>query len=307
MSTLSMTTHIGGEYKREHNSRRNPPAHADATRSHENVILERNPAEVYSRLFWAELEAYNATKRPCRQIHDLYGHLKRIYDDAAARDRAIGQGTKYRDKRKCPVKEMIVQFGGVNDTHDQEKEKAALLAYARSFEKRNRNLYLTGVYIHMDEATPHLHLDFISKAKEPAINQLFQRLSFDRALKEMGHTATRDALGRKITPFESWERAERAELQKIALEHGIQTKESVMEQHRAHLDKATYIAKQELNRAEQVKTAAKAAHEKNLNQLATLIQNVPGLLGDIARAVRISQGQEPPVPTIPHKEHERSR
>lgn len=311
MEKLSLTTHVGGGYKREHNNRSNPPAHADVSRSHENVIIEREPAELYAKWFKAELEAYNASKKPSRRIHDVYEHLKKIYDEAEARDKKINPScTKYRDKRKSPTKEMIVQFGNLQDTHDLEAEKAALLDYARNFEKRNQNLRLVGVYIHADEATPHMHMVFISKATSPELGQLFQRLSFERALEDMGHTATRDTLGRKITPFECWERAERTELQRIALEHGIQTKESVMEQNRAHLDRNTYIANQELNKSEQVLTAAKAAHGQNLNKLAQLIQDVPGLLGDIARSVRISQGKEPPVPTIPlnrDREHERSR
>lgn len=309
MDKLSMTTHVGGGYKREHNNRRNPPDHADATRSHENLIFERDPAELYAKCFRAELEAYNASKKPSRRIHDLYGHLKKIYDEAEARDRKISSScTMYRDKRKSPVKEMIVQFGGIQDTHNQEAEKAALLAYAKNFEKKNQNLRLTGVYIHMDEATPHMHLVFISKAREPELGQLFQRLSFERALVEMGYTATRDALGRKITPFESWEQSERAELQRIALEHGIQTRESVMEQSRKHLDKSAYIISQETTRANQTREAVKLASSRNINGFAQLLHDVPGLLGDLTRAVRISQGKEPPVPTLQHGiDHERSR
>lgn len=309
MNTLSMTTHVGGGYKREHNNRHNPPDHADATRSHENLIIERDPAELYAKCFQAELEAYNASKKPSRRIHDLYGHLKQIYDEAEAKDRKISPScTKYRDKRKSPTKEMIVQFGNLQDTHDHEAEKAALLDYAKTFEKRNRNLRLVGVYIHMDEATPHMHMVFISKATSPELGQLFQRLSFDRALQEMGHTATRDALGRKITPFESWERSERTELQRIALEHGIQTRESVMEQSRKHLDKSSYIISQETARANQAREAVKLAHNRHINGLAQLLHDVPGLLGDLTRAVRISQGKEPPVPTLQQdRSHERSR
>ena len=33
--------------------------------------------------------------------------------------------------------------------------------YARSFQERNPNLYLFHAVLHMDEATPHLHLDYI--------------------------------------------------------------------------------------------------------------------------------------------------
>lgn len=309
MANLSMTTHVGGGYKREHNNRSNPPEHADVSRSHENVIIERDPAELYAKYFRAELEAYNASKKPSRHIHDVYGHLKKIYDEAEARDRKISPScTKYRDKRKAPTKEMIVQFGNLQDTHDPEAEKAALLDYAKNFEKRNRNFRLVGVYIHMDEATPHMHMAFISKATSPELSQLFQKLSFERALEDMGHTATRDTLGRKITPFECWERAERTELQRIALEHGIQTRESVMEQNRRHLDKSAYIISQETARAEQTIEVVKLAHGRNINGMAQLIHDVPGLLGELTRAVRISQGIEPPVPTLQHdRSHERSR
>ena len=33
--------------------------------------------------------------------------------------------------------------------------------YYRGFQERNPNLYVFSAHIHMDEATPHLHIDFV--------------------------------------------------------------------------------------------------------------------------------------------------
>ena len=33
--------------------------------------------------------------------------------------------------------------------------------YYQQFQKRNPNLYVFSAHLHMDEATPHLHIDFV--------------------------------------------------------------------------------------------------------------------------------------------------
>lgn len=70
--------------------------------------------------------------------------------------------------------EIVVQIGRIEDTGvldaNGELSEAAkgakeiLDEYARSFQERNPNLYLFNAVLHMDEATPHLHLDYIPVA-----------------------------------------------------------------------------------------------------------------------------------------------
>ena len=72
MDIMSMTTHVGGEFRQAHNNRNNPPLHCKPEMQKYNYIREVEPEEAYKRLYGKELEAYNAGKRPCRQIGVLY-------------------------------------------------------------------------------------------------------------------------------------------------------------------------------------------------------------------------------------------
>ena len=307
MDIMSMTTHVGGEFRRAHNNRSNPPVHCKPEMQKYNYIREVEPEEAYKRLYGQELEAYNAGKRPCRQIGDLYKHLKQIYDDAEARDKAISANCrKYRNKQKAPVKEMIVQLGGVDDAHNRVIEKEILIEFAKDFRKRNPNLYMIGVYIHMDEATPHMHLDFLYKAKEP--KGLFQKLSFETALKEMGYMGGCDAVtNKRITPFEQWQQAERTRLQEIALEHGIDTRDGVMVEKRNHMEKDQYIIKREQEQIERMQTVIKEVKGRNIKELADTLKEAPGTIGTINKAVKIAIGEELPPDKKRVRERERSR
>lgn len=307
MNKMSMTTHVGGEFRRAHNNRSNPPLHCKSEMRKYNYIKEVEPEEAYKRLYGKELEAYNAGKRPCRQIEDLYQHLKQVYDDAEARDKAISSNCrKFRNKQKAPVKEMIVQLGGVDDAHNMELEKRVLIEFAKDFHQRNPNLYTVGVYIHMDEATPHMHLDFIYKAKRA--DGLFQKLSFETALKEMGYEGGCDAVtNKRITPFEQWQQAERTCLQQIALEHGVDTRDGVMVEKRKHLEKGQYIIRRKQEKAEQMQTVIKEVRDGSVKELAATLKEAPGTIRTINRAVKLAIGDETPPEKNLSRERGRSR
>lgn len=80
------------------------------------------------------------------------------------------------------------------------------------FQKRNPNFYVFNAVLHMDEATPHLHIDYIPvghyKRGQDTQNGIAQ------ALKEMGYGTGKQAIAR-------WRVAEVEVLNKICLEHGI--------------------------------------------------------------------------------------
>ena len=51
-------------------------------------------------------------------------------------------------------------------TPDGERAAAALKDFAESFAERNPPLRVLNMVLHMDAATPHLHVDFIPVATE---------------------------------------------------------------------------------------------------------------------------------------------
>ena len=66
-----------------------------------------------------------------------------------------------------------------------QDSKKLLVDYAKQFEKRNKNLIVLNAVVHMDEATPHLHLDVIPIG-EGYKRGLAKHVSFNKALQNEG-------------------------------------------------------------------------------------------------------------------------
>lgn len=123
------------------------------------------------------------------------------------------------DKRKS-FYEDVVQIGTKDDTGvgcpDSEAARECLTEYMNGFEQRNPNFRVFNAVLHMDEATPHLHIDYIPvghyKRGIPVQNGISQ------ALKEMGYGGGRDAIAR-------WRKAEYDTLRKICEDHNIEIAE----------------------------------------------------------------------------------
>lgn len=98
-------------------------------------------------------------------------------------------------------------------TADFEVVADCLKEYMEGFQKRNPNFYVFNVVLHMDEATPHLHIDYIPvghyKRGQDVQNGIAQ------ALKEMGYGGGKQAIAR-------WRAAEVEVLNNICREHGIE-------------------------------------------------------------------------------------
>ena len=90
--------------------------------------------------------------------------------------------------------------------------------YARSFQERNPNLYLFNAVLHMDEATPHLHLDYIPVAHGYK-SKMHTRNSLTKALQEMG---IEPALGKNDTETMHWQQREREYLMEMCRERGLE-------------------------------------------------------------------------------------
>ncbi|MGF0066285.1 plasmid recombination protein [Lachnospiraceae bacterium SGI.085] len=124
--------------------------------------------------------------------------------------------------------EIVVQIGKKDDTGVLDSEgnlsvdaKAAseiLDEYARSFQERNPNLYLFNAVLHMDEATPHLHLDYIPVAHGYK-TKMHTRNSLTKALQEMGIAP---AVSKTDNETTHWQEREREYLKGLCLERGIE-------------------------------------------------------------------------------------
>lgn len=193
-----------GEGSLDHNRRKFIAENVDATRTPNNVVYcDENIRNVYHELFDEALRKYNAKqKRSDRYIKDYYEKIR----------------TGHQEK---PFTEMIVQVGNSKDSNatemDGEIVKAVLDEYFRDFRKRNPNLRVIGAYLHMDEATPHLHIDFIPFTTGSK-RGLETRVSMKKAFEAQGFTGGT----REETEAAQWAHSEKNVLAAVMERHGIE-------------------------------------------------------------------------------------
>lgn len=177
-----------------------------------NRIYQMESLEAaYENCFGEALRKYNAAqKRKDRQKENYQKEIEQS-----------GNGEK-------PFYENIVQIGKKTDTPvvDEKGEltedaKAAIKVleqYAITFQERNPNLYLFNCVLHLDEATPHLHIDYIPVAHGYK-KGMETRNSLTKALQEMGFAK---AVSRKQNETVAWQERERAFLTELCREQGIE-------------------------------------------------------------------------------------
>ena len=193
-----------------HNNREFVANNVDPLRTPNNVTFIAQPiAEAYDQLFKESTERYNAKQtRNDRKINDYYEHLFGCKPCNTIKVNALDQKSFY---------EVLVQVGKKEDTgigtDDAQVAADILKEYMENFQKRNPNFYVFNAVLHMDEATPHLHFDYIPfghyKRGQDTQNGISQ------ALKEMGYGSGEYVIAR-------WRAAEIEVLNKICREHGIE-------------------------------------------------------------------------------------
>ncbi len=168
------------------------------------IICQRSLKQLYHELFDEALEEYNNKQtRRDRKITNYQEHIR-------------------HSRQEKEFHEAIFQVGNREDTgldSDMCKEAAAVLEeYARSFEERNPHLKLFNAVIHMDESTPHLHLDFVPLCDEKRKNGMRVRNSLTGALRQQGFEGT----GISNTITMAWLEQEKEYIGLLMLEHGIE-------------------------------------------------------------------------------------
>lgn len=137
-----------GQGSVNHNSRKFHAKNTDPERSHLNIsYCQENIKAVYHELFDEALKRYNDKQtRVDRQIKDYYEKIR-------------------SGKQEKTFHEIILQVGNKDDmsadSEDGQLAAAVLGEYMSSFQERNPNLRVFSAHLHMDEATPHLHIDFV--------------------------------------------------------------------------------------------------------------------------------------------------
>lgn len=131
-----------------HNSRSFTAENVDSERTHLNIDYCNEPIKkVYHELFDEALKQYNdKQKRKDRKISDYYKHIE-------------------SGKQEKLFHEIIFQIGNMEDMsatgEHAELARTVLDEYYQGFQERNPYLRVFSAHLHMDEATPHIHIDFI--------------------------------------------------------------------------------------------------------------------------------------------------
>ena len=214
--TISFMT---GKGSVNHNSRKFHAKNTDPERSCLNVeYCNENVKDVYHELFDEALTRYNEKQtRSDRRIDDYYEKI-------------------CSGKQEKLFHEIILQIGD-KDNMGAKTENGRLAAkvldkYMRDFQRRNPTLRVFSAYLHMDEATPHLHIDFVPYTTGSR-RGIDTRVSLKQALSALGFKGGT----RRETELNQWVAYEKEQLAAVMLEHGIEwEKKGTHEKHLSVLD-----------------------------------------------------------------------
>lgn len=200
--------HVGKRYSRRHNVRDynaaewNKDGHIDADRSTQNVVLtDKSLRKFFDEIFGEAIEEANEKNRKkhperCTTVAQYYSKYCSHAQEAIVQ---IGDGTTYQA--------IVAKYG-------REKAdnfyKTALENTFKKFKEENPSLKVFGAYIHMDETTPHLHLDFLPVAESKRGQQI--KVSMDGAMQEIGFARSKsDKFGEN--PYQRWLKDRRADFE----------------------------------------------------------------------------------------------
>ena len=208
-----------GKGSLSHNSRQFIAENIDSSRTPLNVEYRNEDIRaVYHELFDDALAHYNEKQtRRDRVIDDYYEKIR-------------------TGKQEKPFEELIIQIGNKDDMNATSESgqlaRQMLDKYMQSFQQRNPTLRVFSAHLHMDEATPHLHINFIPFTTGSK-RGLETRVSLKKALEALGFAG-----GTKShTELNQWIESEKQVLASIMAQHNIEWEQKgTHEEHLSVLD-----------------------------------------------------------------------
>ena len=244
--TISFMT---GKGSVNHNSRKFHAKNIDSERSYLNVeYCNEDVKDVYHELFDEALVRYNEKQtRSDRKIDDYYDKI------------CFG-------KQEKPFHEIILQIGDKDNmgatTENGQLAAKVLDEYMRDFQRRNPTLRVFSAYLHMDEATPHLHIDFVPYTTGSK-RGLDTRVSLKQALSALGFKGGT----RSETELNQWVQHEKKQLAEIMLERGIEWEQKGT--HEKHLSVLDFKKKERAKEVAELEAKKESLEEHNVAILET--------------------------------------
>ena len=261
-----------------HNSRKFKAANVDAERSHLNIeYCNENIRDVYHKLFDTAQEEYNARQtRADRRIKDYYEKIR-------------------SGKQEKPFHELIMQIGDMNTMSATgeyaELAREILDEYFHGFQERNPNLYVFSSHVHMDEATPHIHIDFV-----PFITGskrgLETRVSLKQALAAQGFRGGT----RGYTEWNQWVQSEKEALAEIAARHGVEWEH--LDTHEQHLSVLDFKKKERAAEVKELEERLEADYDEagELEARLSQLRETEGKVQNLQKELNTNPDYQLPEP-----------
>ena len=237
----------------------------------EIMNLKKPSGEPYSTTYLKSIHS---------QLSAIFNHAVRYY--RLQKNPAEIVGNMGKDSHKL-FEELIIQIGNKDDMNASSENgqlaRQMLDEYMQSFQQRNPTLRVFSAHLHMDEATPHLHIDFIPFTTGSK-RGLETRVSLKKALEALGFTG-----GTKShTELNQWIESEKQALASIMARHDIEWEQKgTHEEHLSVLDYKKQKRSKEVaalenqidTLQEQTAVAATALSEKQeqLDDIAPILKN----------------------------------
>ena len=244
-----------------HNRRDFIAENVDSSRTPLNVEYRNEDIRtVYHELFDDALARYNEKQtRKDRVIDDYYEKIR-------------------TGKQEKLFEELIIQIGNKDDmnatSENGQLARQMLDEYMQSFQQRNPTLRVFSAHLHMDEATPHLHIDFIPFTTGSK-RGLETRVSLKKALEALGFTG-----GTKShTELNQWIESEKQALASIMARHDIEWEQKGT--HEEHLSVLDYKKQERSKEVAALETQIGALQEQTATA-ETMLSEKQEQLDDIA-------------------------
>ena len=242
-----------GKGSLNHNSRKFHAKNTDPNRTHWNVeYCNEDIKDVYHELFDDALKRYNDKQtRKDRKIDDYYEKIR-------------------SGKQEKLFHEVILQIGDKDNmgSETMEGQLAAKILdkYMRGFQERNPTLRVFAAHLHLDEATPHLHIDFIPYVTGSK-RGLDTRVSLKQALSSLGFKGG----SRSETELNQWVQSEKEKLAMVMRENEIEWEQKGT--HETHLSVLDYKKKVREQEVEEL-TEHKKLLEHNLHDISECVNEI---------------------------------
>lgn len=254
-----------------HNSRKFKAENVNGERTRLNIdYCNESIKKVYHELFDEALKRYNAKQtRVDRKIENYYEKIR-------------------SSKQEKPFHELILQIGDKEnmsaESENGQLARQILDEYYRGFQERNPQLRVFSVHLHLDEATPHLHIDFVPFTTGSK-RGLDTRVSLKQALAAQGFKGG----SRGDTEWSQWVLSEKQQLATVMERHGIEWEQKgTHEKHLSVLDFKKQQRSEEIKQLESNITAKQTEFETlskriqnfekgtvSLSQMQDALENAP--------------------------------